>query len=161
MGGTFKQFQAKSLPLWGFVTGKKTFNQSLRTDGTPIEQAINKRILNIMGQGEHKNSGGYYKPQNYSSLQQMVANDASNQMMSDLMLQKQMADQAKSTQQAQAFQAANAQQQQNISAAMKNSKQNLNNSLMRTPVPSTFSAVKPASNNQFKFPNVSGLTFGK
>ena len=149
MGGTFKKFIPRSLPLQGWVTGKKSFNESLRTDGNQIEQGINKWVLNAIGQGEHK-SGGYYKPQNYSSLHQMVANDP-----------KQMADQAMASQKAANLQSANAQQQKNINAAMQNSKQNLNNSLMRTPVPSTLSAITPASTNQFKLPNVAGLTFGK
>ena len=91
----------------------------------------------------------------------MVANNPTGQMSGDLILQKQMADQALASQQAANLKAANAQQQQNINAAMQTSKQNLNNSLMRTPVPSTFSAITPASTNQFKLPNVAGLTFGK
>lgn len=160
MGGTFKKIIPRSLPLQGWVTGKKSFNESLRTDGNQIEQGINKWVLNAIGQGERP-SGGYYKQQDYSSLQKMMQNNPSNQMMGDLLMQKQMADQASASQQATNLQAANARQQQNINAAMQNSKQNLNNSLMRTPVPSTLSAITPASTNQFKLPNVAGLTFGK
>jgi hypothetical protein len=110
---------------------------------------------------DKKSGGGSYQPRDYSSIQKMVANNPAGQMSGDLILQKQMTDQALASQQAANLQAANARQQQNINTAMQNSKQNLNNSLMRTPVPSTFSAITPASTNQFKLPNVAGLTFGK
>jgi hypothetical protein len=82
-------------------------------------------------------------------------------MMNSLLAQQQQGIQESSKQKADELASANAQQQQNINAAMQNSKQNLNNSLMRTPVPSTFSKITPVSTSQFKFPNVAGLTFGK
>jgi hypothetical protein len=113
--------------------------------------------------GLDKGSGGgnLYKPRDYSSLQKMSENNQSNQMVGDMLMQKQMTDQALASQQTANLQTANSQQQQNINSAMQNSKQNLNNSLMRTPVPSTFSKNTPASTNQFKLPNVAGLTFRK
>jgi hypothetical protein len=160
MGGTVKKFIPRSLPLQGWVTGKKSFNESLRTDGNQIEQGINKWVLNAVGQGERK-GGGYYKQQDYSALQKMAQGNPSNQMMNDVLMQKQMTDQALASQKAANLQSANVQQQQNVNMAMQNSKENLNNSLMRTPVPSTFSKITPASTNQFKLPNVAGLTFRK
>lgn len=154
MGGTMP----KTLALQGWWTGKKSFKESLKSDGHPWAQKINRGVLKAFEGGS---GGGYYKQHDYSSFQKMMQNNPSNQMMGDLLMQKQMADQASASQQASNLQAANTQQQQNINAAMQNSKQNLNNSLMRTPVPSTLSAITPASTNQFKLPNVAGLTFGK
>jgi hypothetical protein len=149
-----------SVPLSGWVTGHKSFNESLKSDGNPIEQKINRGILKAFGDGG-KPKEGYYKPYDFKAMQGMMQNNTSNQMMGDMLTQQTMANQAKSKLAAENLQAENAQQQQNINAAMQNSKQNLNNSLMRTPVPSTFSAITPASTNQFKLPNVAGLTFGK
>jgi hypothetical protein len=110
-------------------------------------------------------SVGYHQPYDFKAMQGMMQSDTSNQMMGDLITQQAMANQAASTQTAANLQAANAQQQQNINSAMQNSRQNMNNFLLRTPVPSTFSAITPATqnkttNNAFKTPNVAGLTFG-
>ena len=61
MGGKTK-FGAPPLMTW--VTGKKSFDESLRTSGTPIEQAINKGVLKAIGRGpkgkskSSNNSGG-------------------------------------------------------------------------------------------------------
>jgi hypothetical protein len=161
MGGSFI---AKRPPLWGWITGKKSFDESLKTDGGGWEQRINRGILNAMGRGS-KAEVGYHKPYNFQAMQGMMQNNTSNQMMGDLLAQQAMANQAESSQKAADLQAANARQQQNINAAMQNSKQNMNNFLLRTPVPSTFSAITPATqnkttNNSFKTPNVAGLTFG-
>lgn len=151
-----------SVPLSGWVTGHKSFNESLKSDGNPIEQKINRGILKAFGDGG-KPSAGYHRPYDFKAMQGMMQmqNNTSNQMMGDMLTQQITANQAQSKLAAENLQAENAQQQKNINAAMQNSKQNLNNSLMRTPVPSTFSAITPASTNQFKLPNVAGLTFGK
>lgn len=115
-------------------------------------------LKNLFGGGGQN----YQMPKyDFSAAQRITQNQGGGQLIGDLLLQKQLADQASASQQAANLQAANAQQQQNINAAMQTSKENLNNSLMRTPVPSTFSAITPASTNQFKLPNVAGLTFGK
>jgi hypothetical protein len=153
-----------SVPLSGWVTGHKSFNESLKSDGNPIEQKINRGILKAFGDGG-KPSVGYHRPYDFKAMQGMMQNDTSNQMMGDLLTQQTMANQAASTQAAANLQAENAKQQQNINSAMQNSRQNMNNFLLRTPVPSTFSAITPATqnkttNNSFKTPNVAGLTFG-
>lgn len=60
MGGVTKKVIPKSLPLQGWVTGKKSFATSLKTDGSPIEQGINKAVLKASGykSGDGKKSGG-------------------------------------------------------------------------------------------------------
>jgi len=52
MGGKSK-FGAPPLMTW--VTGKKSFKDSLRTSGSPLEQSINKAIV---GSGKNKKGGG-------------------------------------------------------------------------------------------------------
>lgn len=54
MGGKMK-FGAPPLMTW--VTGKKSFKDSLRTSGSPLEQAINKSIVGA-GATKKKPSGG-------------------------------------------------------------------------------------------------------
>jgi hypothetical protein len=119
-------------------------------------------LKNMFG-GGGRSGGGYNKPYDFKAIQGMMQNNTSNQMMGDMLAQQAIANQAASDQAAQNLQAANAQQQQNINAAMQNSRQNMNNFLLRTPVPSTFSAPamkNKTTNKTFKTPDVAGLTFG-
>jgi hypothetical protein len=77
MGGKSK-FGAPPLMTW--VTGKKSFKDSLRTSGSPLEQSINKAIVGS-GKNKKSDSGGGSKNQ---------PQDQMNKYMS-----KMQADQAK------------------------------------------------------------------
>lgn len=67
-------------PLSGWVSGEKSFNESLRTDGTPIEQSINRWLLNTMG--VDKKTTDFYpmtkglsrNPEYFAQQQQMLNN---------------------------------------------------------------------------------------
>lgn len=95
MGGSLKQVIPKSLPLQGWVTGKKSFAESLKTDGNPIEQRINRGVLKAFG---GSGGSGYYpmtkglntNPQYFLQQQQMLANmrQQQNQKLANMMSQK-------------------------------------------------------------------------
>ena len=141
-----------SVPLSGWVTGHKSFNESLKSDGNPIEQKINRGILKAFGDGG-KPKEGYYKPYDFKAMQGMMQNNASNEMMNNMLKQNAMTNQASVTQKANALESANAAQQSNIAANVAQAgTQSLG---FRAPVKTTFT---PA--NTFSSPNLSGLTFG-
>lgn len=56
MGGSKMKFGAA--PLWTWVTGKKSFKDSLRTSGSPLEQAISKSIVGSGAAAKKKVGGG-------------------------------------------------------------------------------------------------------
>jgi hypothetical protein len=148
-------------PLYLMGEEKRGFGRAIELSGDPFQRMVRGKIRDwAMDSGLAKSAPPKYTSLPKANIPQYQAPDNSG-MMNSILAQQQQGDQASSTQKAEALASANAQQQQNINAAMQNSKQNLNNSLMRTPVPSTFSKITPASTNQFKFPNVAGLTFGK
>jgi len=97
MGGKSK-FGAPPLMTW--VTGKKSFKDSLRTSGSPLEQSINKAIVGS-GKNKKSDSGGGSKKQ---------PQDQMNKYMS-----KMQADQAKQ------FQAAREAQKQAFLESQKQS----------------------------------------
>jgi len=143
-----------SVPLSGWVTGHKSFNESLKSDGNPIEQKIHRGILKAFGDGG-KPSVGYYKPYDFKAMQNMMQNNASasNQMMSDMLKKQSLADQSSITQKADALASQNASQQSNIAANVAQAgTQALG---FRAPVKTTFTSA-----NNFSAPNLNGLTFG-
>lgn len=148
-------------PIYLMGEEKRGFGRAIELSGDPIQRYVRGKVRDwAMDSGLAKSAPPKYTSLPKVNIPQFQSPDNSG-MMNSMLAQQQQGDQASSTQKAEALASANAQQQQNINAAMQNSKQNLNNSLMRTPVPSTFSKITPASTNQFKLPNVAGLTFGK
>lgn len=74
MGGKSK-FGAPPLMTW--VTGKKSFDESLRTSGSPLEQSINKGVLKAIGRGPKDNKK--------DSSNKKSSGDSSNNKMADYM----------------------------------------------------------------------------
>ena len=103
MGGKTK-FGAPPLMTW--VTGKKSFKDSLRTSGSPIEQAINKAVV---GSGDSKKK----KPLGIGAGKQKY--DPMMAYLSDM--QAQQAAQAESSRQAQQQALLEAQQQSALASA--------------------------------------------
>lgn len=122
-----------SVPLSGWVTGKKSFNESLKTDGMPLERKINQWILKSIGQT--KPPEGEYVPFDYKATQGMA-------MTGDMSKQNAIANPA-STQKAGTVQQANVAQAGTQSVGFP------------TPVKTTFTSA-----NTFSTPNTSGLKFG-
>lgn len=147
MGG-FKKIFPKSLPLQGFITGKKSFDHSLRSDGSPLEQTVNKRILKLIGREGKKTKGGYLpKTPDYLKNQPQQFNYNPSGFMSQI----QAGNQASIAQNEEALAAANAAQQANIKAAT-------NTTQVAGGKPPVTTSFAPANN--FSAPNLSGLTFG-
>jgi len=81
MGGSFKKILGTSLPLQGFVTGKKSFSESLKTDGGGIEQGINRGILKAFGDG---GGSGYYSPPKSKPMDMSSMFAQQNQMLANM-----------------------------------------------------------------------------
>jgi hypothetical protein len=140
-----------SIPLSGWVTGQKSFNESLKSDGNPIEQKINRGILKAIGVS-NKPSEGYYNPYNSEAMQGMMQNNTSNEMMSNMVNQIATANQAFVKQKEDALASQNASQQSNIAANVAQAgTQALG---FRAPVETKFTSA-----NTFSSPNLNGLTF--
>jgi hypothetical protein len=136
-----------NIPLNTWVSGEKTFDDSLRTSGTPVEQSINRWLLTLMGR-DKKNT---YIPPKTKIPEATKFNN--NVMMSNLLEQQKKTDAQSLSTIKDSFAAQNAMQQSNVDANMTRSASQPLGS--RAPVKTTFT---PA--NTFSAPDTNGLTFG-
>jgi hypothetical protein len=105
MGGSKMKFGAA--PLWTWVTGKKSFKDSLRTSGSPLEQAINKSIVGSGAAAKKKRlAGGAGGKQKYDPMMAYLSD-----------MQAQQAAQAEAARQAQQQALLEAQQQSAMASA--------------------------------------------
>jgi hypothetical protein len=109
MGGKSK-FGAPPLMTW--VTGKKSFDESLRTSGSPLEQSINKGVLKAIGHGPKGKKKGGGSSSGVDSTTGMMM-----QYMSQM--QAQQASQAEAARQAQEAAFIESQKQAAASAAQQ------------------------------------------
>ena len=103
MGGKTK-FGAPPLMTW--VTGKKSFKDSLRTSGSPVEQAINKAVVGSGAAAKKKSGGGGAGKQKYDPMMAYLSD-----------MQAQQAAQAEAARQAQQQALLEAQQQSALASA--------------------------------------------
>lgn len=160
-----------SLPLSGWVTGKKSFEDSIKTDGFALERKINAPIMNFV-EGLYKPKPYPYNPTPYNSAALSSAfeeqNALSSQMMSDLLADKQAAADANQNAYAQNLIAQNTGQYQNIMSNVQAANQNLQSNQFMPSISQSALALQPATaqnqkttqQNQFTMPNTTGITFG-
>jgi hypothetical protein len=131
-----------SLPLQGFITGKKSFSESLKTDGSPIEQRINRGVLKAFGDG---GGGGSY----YNSKRSQLYNPNAMMAQQNQMLQNMQAQQrAKLT---------------NMRSQPALAQSKIDGTNVPADLPSDYKPMqmpKIAQTNTFQMPNMSNLTFG-
>ena len=171
MGGNFL---AKSLPLQGWVTGKKSFAESLKTDGGGWEQRINRGILKA---GESvfspRQSSGYTpmtkglpsNTQYFQQQQQMLQNMQAQQRANLANLRTQspsypVSNQTATTQ----VQATPPSVTAPTTATLAQTK--ISDTTMPSDLPMDFSYKPPtatpkiATANTFSLPNMSDIKFG-
>lgn len=169
MGGSLKQIIPKSLPLQGWVTGKKSFAESLKTDGSPIEQRINRGVLKAFG---GSGGSGYYpmtkglntNPQYFLQQQQMLANmrQQQNQKLANLMSQgstyptlNTLAGESQTSQTATATPATSQLAQSKVSDT--NAPADMPTEFIYKPATAT---TKNIAANTFQIPDMSNIKFG-
>lgn len=160
-----------SIPLSGWITGKKSFEDSVKTDGFALERKINAPIMTWV-EGLYKPKPYPYSPTPYNPTALSSAyekqNALSSQMMGDLLADKQAMADASQTAYAQDLIAKNTGQYQDIMANVQSANQGLQSNMIMPSISQAALALQPATpqnqtttqQNQFKLPNTTGITFG-